>query len=98
MMRHVPNNPSVQPALGPKKPKKNGNTKTPPKVVVVSEGKTELDYMEALARVNHGKYVYSPYKKETFDIDLTDKNELLNLLDAQVRYMQGHMTPYCYAT
>ena len=87
-----------EPVLGPKKHKKNGGKHEPPIVVVVSEGKTELDYMEAISRNCQGKFLYKPYKRETFDIDLTDKNELLCLLDAQIKYMQGHITPYCYAT
>ena len=94
----MPNETSVTPALGHKEPKKSGGKHKPPKVVVVSEGQTELDYMEAISRNFQRKFVYEPYKRETFDIDLTDKNELLHLLDAKVRYMQGHITPYCYAT
>ena len=94
----MPSQTPESPVLGHRQPKENGKKREPPKVVVVSEGRTELDYMDAIHHDNQEKFVYEPYYKEPFDKDLTDKNEMLCLLDALVRYMQGHITPYCYAT
>ena len=94
----MPDQSSNSPHLGHQKPKKHGSKHQPPKVVVVSEGGTEIDYMDGFSRIYQRKFVYEPYERETFDRDLTDKSELLNLLEAQIRYMQGHVTPFCYAT
>ena len=94
----MPDQPSTESELGHKKPKKHESRQEPPKVVVVAEGRTELDYMEAISIVYRGKFVYAPYSRETFDIDMTDKNELLLLLDAHIKSLQGHITAYCYAT
>ena len=94
----MPNESPGTPALGHKPWKKRRPEIEPPKVVVVSEGQTELDYMEGMSRGNQKNFIYEAYKREPFDIDLTDKSDMLNLLDAQVQYMRGHATPFCYAT